>query len=72
MSERATKTVTEKGKTMKPIDNYEAERAFKEGKQIFVLNRATAELTDLTRVRNRSAIVEAFTRPENIFYARVR
>lgn len=57
---------------MKPIDNYEAERAYKEGKQIFVLNRMTAELTDLTRVMNRSAIVEAFTRPENIFYARVR
>ena len=57
---------------MKPIDNFEAERAYKDGKQVFVLNRQTAELTDLTRVRNRSAIVEAFTRPENVFFARVR
>ena len=57
---------------MRPIDNYEAEKAYKDGKQIFVLNRITRELTDLSRVKNRSFIVEIFTRPENLFYARVR
>ncbi len=57
---------------MKPIDNFEAERAYKEGKQVFVLNKATKELTDLSRVSVKSYIVEAFTRPENIFFARVR
>lgn len=57
---------------MRPIDNYEAERAFKEGKQVFVLNKATKELTDLSRVSVKSYIVEAFTRPENLFYARMR
>ena len=57
---------------MKPIDNFEAEKAYKDGKTVFVLNRMTAELTDLSRVSNKSAIVEAFTRPENIFFARMR
>ena len=57
---------------MKPIDNYEAERAHRQGKQVFVLNRQTGELTDLDRVANRNVKVQVFTRPENIFYARMR
>ena len=55
-------------KTMKPVESYEAEQAFKEGKHILVLNLHTKEIIYLNSCKNQNYIVDMFTRSENLFY----
>lgn len=55
-------------KVMKPVPNYEAEQAFKKGKNILVLDQTTNELIYLNSCNNQNFIVSAFTRIEYLFY----
>ena len=57
-----------KNPVMKPVLNYEAEDAFKKGKNILIFDQSTKELIHLNACKNKSFSVEAFTRMEYLFY----
>ena len=53
---------------MKPVEGYEAERAFKEFKTVFVVDMQTKELIHLNRCTNKNYILNVFMQPGNLFY----
>lgn len=53
---------------MKPVENYEAEWAFKHNSQIFVLDITTNELIHLNKCKNKNFRLNVFTQPYYLFY----
>ena len=53
---------------MKPVENYEAEAAFKNGKHIFVIDDSTKELIYLNAQTNKNFIVNIFSQPGYTYY----
>lgn len=53
---------------MKPIESFEAEQAFKEGKHIFVLDRYTRELIYLNECENKNFLLNVFSQPNYLHY----
>ena len=54
--------------TMKPVEIFDAERAYKEGKQIFMLDRSNNELIHINRISNKNAVLNMFSQPYYLFY----
>lgn len=53
---------------MKPVENYEAEAAHKNGKHIFVIDKYTKELIYLSKNTNKNFIANVFSQPGYIYY----
>ena len=57
-----------KNPIMKPVHSYEAEEAFKKGKNILIFDQATKEIIHLNACKNKNFLISAFTRPEYLYY----
>lgn len=53
---------------MKPVESFEAEIAYKEGKPVFILDKDTLELIHINKCKNKNYIINAFVQPYNLFY----
>lgn len=53
---------------MKPVENYEAESAFKQGKMVYIVDRSTAELFILNKMSNPNFLSGAFLNGHYIYY----
>ena len=53
---------------MKPVENYEAEVAFKQGKTIYIVDRSTAELFILNEIKNKNFLSGAFLNWNYVYY----
>lgn len=53
---------------MKPVENYEAETAFKQGKKVYILDRTTTELFVLNAMSNQSFLSGVFLDGRYIYY----
>lgn len=53
---------------MKPVESYEAERAYKANKPVFVLDKTTGELIHINKCTNKNYILDIFTQPYYLYY----
>ena len=53
---------------MKPVENYEAETAFKKGKTIYIVDKSTAELFILNDIKNPNFLSGAFLNWNYVYY----
>ena len=53
---------------MKPVENFDAEVAFQNGKTIYIIDRSTAELFILNEVKNTNFLSGAFINGNYIYY----
>ena len=53
---------------MKPVENYEAERAYRSGKHVFVLDRVDGELIYLNKSGSVGFITDVFTKNHYLYY----
>lgn len=55
-------------KVFKPVENYEAEQAFKKERTVLLFDKDTNEIIYLNSCPNRNFVVEAFTQIKYLYY----
>lgn len=53
---------------MKPIEVFEAERAYRASKPVFAFDRSNGELIHINKMTNLNAILNMFSQPYYLFY----
>ena len=52
---------------MKPVENYEAECAYKANQPVFILDKTTGELIHLNKCTNKNSVLNVFTQPYYVY-----
>lgn len=53
---------------MKPVEIFDAERAYREGEQIFAFDLSNNEIIHINKIANKNAVLNMFSQPYYLFY----